>query len=102
MANAISNTSNPSGTNLQIAQKEWSTSSLSSAGASSLHLDLGVIDRLSGEIEKEIHPKTTPFDKKSAKYRLVNKINWGRRTQPPWWKLFHVYVKGSIKPTDHE
>jgi hypothetical protein len=99
---AISNTSNPSGTHLQLVPKEWSISSLSTAGASSPDLDLAVIDRLSAEIEKVSQPKTTPFDKKAAVYTLVKKMHWGRQDQSPWWQFFHVYAKGSIKPPEHE
>ena len=63
---AISNTSNPSRTHLQIVQKEWSIYLFSSAGASSIHLHLAVLNRLRGEIEKDSHPKTTPFDEKAV------------------------------------
>ena len=99
---AISNTSNPSGTHLQLIPKEWSISSLSTAGASSPNLDLSVIDRLRAEIEKESQPNTTPFDKKDAVYTLVKKIHRGCQDQSPWWQFFHVYAEGSIKPPEHE
>ena len=98
----ISNTSNPHGTHLHIVQKKWSISSLSSAGASSINLDLDMIDRLNAEIEKASQLKTAPFDKKAAVYRLAKKIHRGLQTKSPWWQFFHVYVKGSIKSPDHE
>ena len=44
----------------------------------------------------------TPFDKKAVMYRLVKKIRRERQPQSPWWLLFHVYFKGSIKPLYYE
>ena len=61
-----------------------------------------MIYRLSAEIEKEIQPKTTPFDKKAAVYRLAKKNHRGRQTKSPRWQLFHMYVKGAIKNTENE
>ena len=98
----ISNTSNPSRTQLQIVQKEWSIFSLSPADDSYLNLGLAMIDILSDKVEKEIHPKTTPFDEKDVMYRLVKKIHQEIQTQSPWWKFFHMYSKCSIKPPDSE